>query len=891
MSINSLNILIWNARSIKKKELEFFNLLISDNVDIALVSETWLTYNISLSHPTYDCYRLDRVHTSGGGVAIIVKKSIKHTLRTSLRLKVIEEVGIDVTLNNNSKVSIFSVYFPGRKRNIERSAYFKSDLNKLLRINNKAIIGGDLNCRHQSWNCLRSNHWGGILYDVANSSQHFSLLYPATPTYIPSSPTKNPSTLDFFITNCANFCSVPLTLNMLSSDHLPVKLTLSDAVKINSGNLCYNYSAANWNLYKAYLNSNLPLDNSSVNPIVSNDDVDSLCSHLVSSIKAAADLAIPKRSLTRIQDTHLPENILYLIRLRNAERRKWLRYRIDAFLYKVKLLNAEIKRQIATFRNMRWNNLLSTFDKASKPFWKITKIIKNRSSNIPPLKLNDNLFITPTEKANILADTFSLNHTISMHLSDAVTETEVAGSIQELSRTPVLNPCQTNANKVSELIKGLKSKKSPGMDNINNKLLKALPPSGIKYLTFIFNACLRNCYFPNCWKTAKVIPIPKPGKPKNNPESYRPISLLSCLSKLLEKLIKEQIDKFVIANNVLPSFQFGFRTGHNTVHQVLRIKNHISKNFVQKKSTGLVLLDIEKAFDTVWHDALCHKLFKLKLPIPLIKIIQSFLSARKYVVKINKDISSTHYIQYGVPQGSVLGPILFNLYVSDLPCLGSNIHVAMFADDTAIFSSGSLFADVYNSLQDALNELLAYFSKWKIKINCNKTQAVWFSRCRKPCFLPNGIELNMFSESIKWSDDCRYLGIVLDKKLTFQKHVSNTIDKINKIVRMLYPLVCRKSKLSNDNKTLLFKTIFQAILLYGAPVWSNCARTHRIKLQRCQNKILKMMFNLPWHHSTLELHNDANVKTLEFLTEKINNNFFIKCSTSDNLLISQLAEP
>ena len=181
-------------------------------------------------------------------------------------------------------------------------------------------------------------------------------------------------------------------------------------------------------------------------------------------------------------------------------------------------------------------------------------------------------------------------------------------------------------------------------------------------ITQFFNSCLRYGYFPKNFKEAKVIPIKKSNKQSHSALSYRPISLLSSISKMLERIIKDKVLTHIEDNNILPAHQFGFRWEHNTMHPLLRIRNMVKSNFSHQKSTGMILLDIKSAFDSVWHDALIHKHIKLKFNENIIKIIQSFLSLRSFRVHIGAKSSSLYLIKAGCPQGSCLSPILYNLY-------------------------------------------------------------------------------------------------------------------------------------------------------------------------------------------------------------------------------------
>ena len=205
---------------------------------------------------------------------------------------------------------------------------------------------------------------------------------------------------------------------------------------------------------------------------------------------------------------------------------------------------------------------------------------------------------------------------------------------------------------------------------------------------------------------------------------------------MLEKVIKTKLYDFLENNNILPAEQFGFRKHHSTVHQVKRITEHIKQNFNQQKSTGLIALDVEKAFDSVWHKGILYKLLNFGLPNYLIKIIKSFLFNRYYVVVLNNEFSDLIEIPAGVPQGSVLGPILYIIFCADIPKRPNN-NYAIHADNLCIYCSDEFGNNITTELQCALAETNNFFNKWKIKLNTSKTQAIFFSRKRNPRFLPS----------------------------------------------------------------------------------------------------------------------------------------------------------
>lgn len=225
-----------------------------------------------------------------------------------------------------------------------------------------------------------------------------------------------------------------------------------------------------------------------------------------------------------------------------------------------------------------------------------------------------------------------------------------------------------NEKSRDDIIKLLKSFKAPGPDGIQNILIKNLPLKSIEWLTKVFNVCFKITHWPNPFKLAKVTPILKHGKPPQNPESYRPISLLMS-GKLFEKAVHKRLISFIEDKNILPNFQFGFRRGNSTTHQAMRIKNFIIGNEIIKKSVGLILLGIEKAFDSIWHDGLIYKLIKMKFPMYLIRLINSFIRNRRFAVHINDSISNTVNISAGLAQGSCISPVLYAIFVADFPTI------------------------------------------------------------------------------------------------------------------------------------------------------------------------------------------------------------------------------
>lgn len=405
-------------------------------------------------------------------------------------------------------------------------------------------------------------------------------------------------------------------------------------------------------------------------------------------------------------------------------------------------------------------------------------------------------------------------------------------------------------------------------------------------ITYIMNACIMLSYFPAAWKSAVTVPIRKPGKPGTEVSSYRPISLLSALSKLFERLLLTRINEHLEETHLIPNVQFGFRPGHSTSHQVKRIVRKIKTGLQQKNSSGIVLLDLKSAFDSVWHDGIIHKMVQANFPTYLTKIIQRFLTNRSFRVKINKTMSRSRQIEAGVPQGAVLSPVLFNLFMSDLPEI-PNCDTAQFADDVAFLTSNKRAASIKKQLQTAVNIFSKYVKQWKLMLNPMKTETVFFTRRRVRKAFPR-YQIKVEGQHVEWKRSAKYLGVILDQKLTFKEHVENSILKSGKCFKLLYSIMNRNSKLHPTNKLRLYKSILRPILTYAAPVWGQCAKSHINKMQIFQNRMLKTCLKLPHRHPTIDVHKLSATEYVNEFIERLSLKFECSSRVVDNPLINSL---
>ena len=377
-----------------------------------------------------------------------------------------------------------------------------------------------------------------------------------------------------------------------------------------------------------------------------------------------------------------------------------------------------------------------------------------------------------------------------------------------------------------------KSNKAAGLDKIPQKLLKDSVFVVTPYLNLIFNLSLSEGNFPSDWKNARVSPIFKSGN-REECGNYRPISILSAISKIFEKIVFDQLNQYLITNQILTPNQSGFRKGYSTCSSLLRTTNEWLVNMDKGLINGVVFLDLKKAFDTVDHDIMMKKLEFYGIKNTALRWFTSYLSHRTQVCKVGITISKSEKITTGVPQGSNLGPLLFLLYINDLPnCLDSSVP-ALFADDTNLTVSGSTTCEIQEKLEKDLNNIHMWLLANKLTLNVNKTEYMLIGSRQRQSQINTEPILSIGSESIKRVSSTKTLGVIVDECITWKDHIDKVAKKASKGIGIL-----RRSKDLLDKDTL--KTIYSAFVLphfdYCALVWDNCSQTLQNKLQKLQNK-------------------------------------------------------
>lgn len=500
-----------------------------------------------------------------------------------------------------------------------------------------------------------------------------------------------------------------------------------------------------------------------------------------------------------------------------------------------------------------------------KKLWQIVKDICHTSKQNAPatelLKSKNNT----TESLDYCNDYFS---TVGGKLANeilnnqGITEQLLADEISIANgKTHSFYMHPTDEFEVDSIIRNLKTSGASGLDCINNNLIKQIKNHIITPLTHICNLSISYGEFPEPWKKAAVCPVYKSG-PKDTPSNYRPISLLSCLSKVLEKLINQRLISYLETNNLLSNRQYGFRRGKSTEDTVDDLVSLICNLLDSGNACIGVFLDLAKAFDTVSIPILLRKLEYIGIRGLPLQWFQSYLSNRKQVVRIGESMSTESRIQFGIPQGSILGPTMFLVYINDISdFVPADAQHFCYADDTAVIFSDATWDGAFQKAEAGLTSLGKYLNRNLLTLNTDKTKYVTFYKTLASCPPDtNGIKVhrcnlqnNCLCPEIQSTNTIKYLGIKIDNTLSFKAHIHTLSGKVRKLINIMKLL---RHCANKDLLKYIYLALCQSIIGYCLRIWGGSAKTHMMEIERAQRSVLKVMLGKPFRYSTNKLFDE-----------------------------------
>ena len=855
MDINSkLNIVMWNCHSLYNKLSHFKIFLYTKKPHIVCLCETWLKPDYLPSFINYSCFHSLRIQQNGGGIAILVRNdiTIKEKQLNIYNNGKLEIQAITVYGCNKSSIDILNIYNPNFDISKEEYNHY------IAQISSDKIVLGDFNSKNVLWDSRSTpNTAGNNLVELLIDYPDLCLITPHNlPTYF-HVPTRSFSTLDlcFVSDTLVPSSTVELCEDDLGSDHSPILINFTfkpEIVKKKCRQRWIFDKGGCWSDWKMELPDPCP-----------HEDFDENYNNFAKNMLVTTEKVFKKSSTNINPKFSTPwwnEIIEKLVKNRHTAKNYFKKHPSPQNLTDLRKAEALVKKEIKQAKKNSFQKFCSNINSMTpaKEVWKfINKLSrKNITNNVTPIIDDNKIHTNPENKVEVIAAHYE------RILNSGPGDKDIQSMLQPIAMA-VSNDeyCQYNSpflmHELQAAIETLKGS-SAGHDEIHNLMLKNLPSHYLNWSLEIINNSFLNSIIPNDWKLATIIPILKPEKNRSDPSSYRPISLLPCFGKLLEKLVCARLTYFIEQNNCLNISQGGFRKKLCTQDQIAIYENAIRTAINKRQFCLSVFIDLSSAYDLVWHTALVYKMVNLGIKGKLLAWIQEYLKNRKYKVYFDGAYSKERNATSGVPQGAVLSPLLFNIMLSDLN-IGEETTRVEYADDLLIFSIGDTIEEVTQKLQQQLYSLCTWTKDWGFKVNMTKTKAMLHTLKR-----PKPLPLYFDQNEIKFTTDHKYLGVHIDApRLNWKNHVQQTRIKC-------IPHVNLMKRISNcqwgaDRVMLLryYTSVIRSKMDYGAVFYSSASKTTITKLNVIQNTCLRLALGARKTSPIISLEVESNVMPLD----------------------------
>ena len=828
---NLINGILLNTRSVKsvnarRNKLALIQSLVTlKNAAIVCLTETWLSKDIR-NEEIFPCgsYQIFRKDRDGyGGVLVAVHESIKSKERPDLIPHSDthnETVVVELRLPKLPKIALVTHYRPPSDNSYECAHNFRQTLNNIRASNFNTIwTMGDFNLPNLDTESGLPLDNSSVCEMYYNIFQDFSLLHLIhVPTH------RNGNTLDFILSNEPDlFGNISVEKDIFPSDHylinFNIHVTLLQPEKVSR--IVYNYRKADWiGLRSAISNSNL-------GEILRtySSDISQACEQWTVTFREIIDKYIPRHKIKNINSPPwIDGDVLHLSNKKETAHRKAIKKNTPESWNKYKRLRNKL-RNLVDFKYDKYieDSTAAVCDNP-KRFWGLLRSkMKNKNT---PLNLYDEAksCTSSKDKASMFNNFFYSNFT----------NTNGTGPFPYIHEfiNPNLNKLEISIAETRLILDNIDPNKATGPDDISGRILKECSKEISPSLTMLFNMSLDSGIVPNMWKRANVVPVFKKGE-KTLCSNYRPISLLCIVSKVLERALLNQIKNEIIP--LITKFQHGFLNGKSTETQMLSVFDNISKVLDDGGQTDIIYLDFSKAFDSVPHHLLLHKMKSFGFNGTLLSWFSNYISNRRQRVVIEGENSEWLPVLSGVPQGSILGPVLFILYVNDMVTqVSENTSVNLFADDAKVVRTINCRLD-YILLQRDINQLFDWSNTWLLNFNITKCKLLRIARVVRYCvdYFINDVKLECVNE---FTD----LGIMISSNLSWHSHITSKVKRANSLLGFIKrtcgfnaPVECKR---------ILYLALMRSTIMYGSTVW--CPNRGDMKLlEGVQRRATKYILN------------------------------------------------
>ena len=808
---SELRLVYLNARSLRsnRKRLSFdFEIIRQFNFpEIIVVTETWLDDSLPNSlftcHPSYNMYRFDRPQRTGGGVMVLVKNCIRSYVVTVPNAAELECLLVAIVIRKQ-KLFIGSVYKP----NVADTHLLQPlrDFVKFLsEKNGKHLIVGDFNLPHVDWIHLTA--------PAAGKQDKFMRIFTKRGyRQVVKEPTRENVLLDLVFTDDHSLISETSVLPPFStSDHSIVSLRLNFGFKMPENfsikwfqgsytEICDCLGAHDWyNVFSQCTNVNAMYE-----------VFTRTCHELI-------NMFVPYR--------RNGPGIPHCRAVRTAVKRKHRCHKIhkklnsQQSLLNLKAATENLEKEIYK-ESLELERSLLTSNNPRKFYSFVNSKLKNADRGVQIV-----------ENGEPVAESTAAELFNRQFLSVFIDDNGIPGDLLDRTFTSHLCDVEFTDRLIQSCINQMERKTSCGIDGLPPLFFKECSQFLIEPLKLIFQRSFEDSEIPLSWKIAEIVPIFKKGS-RNDVANYRPVSLTCVPCRLMESVLKRQLVEHLRRNNLISDYQHGFMSSRSTASNLLSCLNDWFGAVNARSGMDIFYIDISKAFDTVSHTKLIFKLKKYGISGKFLSWIEAFLGNRSQRVKLGEVFSGFSNVRSGVPQGSVLGPILFLIYINDLSEVLQHSRISIFADDTKIYFKANDAFD-FATLQSDIDNIMRWCSEWQLDVAAHKCNIMHIG--------PRGAGVHTYGmgdSEISTVSEIKDLGVTIDSDLRFSHHITNITTQAFQRINLIF-----RSFISRDKKTLLkaYVTYVRPLLEYNTVVWSPYLLGDIKKVERVQRNFTRRL--------------------------------------------------